>query len=537
MSKTRLLWHVPCPSDGTSLYRSIPYKRIDEVELVPINVNDKTTWETLYDIDVCFFQRPANQVEVRMIEACKRFNKPVIVDYDDFTLEISNPTNPAVEHYEKDAIKATIIESLKLADVVTVSTKALKSAFLEYVPEANIKVVPNAIDDKMFHVKPGYHERSKTILMRGAGSHKFDWELYSGGIKRILKEFPDYTLAVMGYHPEWLREIPANQIKYYNFSDIPTYFQTLMHLRPEVMIVPLVDDKFNRCKSNIAFYEGVVAGAVVLAPNLPEFDGAIRFESNDDLFDQFIAIAAIRDTPEYMEIHKDQINYVRNLSSVNEFRRDIIEQLKNSAKKYQPQLPKLQTATSTEFHHYNLSHGNTQDDPGYQQGHSNAAEWLIKNLRPKTAVEYGCGTGGTLVELLKRGVMAYGLEYNPLCVEYFKEHHPMYAAQIKQFDITKEVVEGDTVCDLGMSIEVFEHIKMPEEWWESFILDLSNKYRNFYFSSTPYHTTESFDYFWGHINIRRTTDWIKLFENSGWKFDRQPKILTGWDLLFTSKNV
>lgn len=537
MRKPKILWHAPNPADGTSMYRAVPFKRIDSVELVPFNINDRITWETIYDIDICFFQRPANQIEVRLIAACKKFNKKVWIDYDDLTLDITNDTNPAAEHYEKDAIKATILESLKIADVVTVSTEPLKEALLDYVPTANITVVPNAIDDELFLVEPSYHKREKRILLRGAGSHKFDWELYSPGIIQVMKNHPDYKLSVFGFHPPWLKAIPANQIEYYDFADIPTYFHNLMLLRPEFMIVPLVDDKFNQCKSAISFYEGCMAGAITLSPDLPDFKGTIKFGSNEELIQQIETLIAIRGSSLFQGFYEEQLNHVRILSDVNELRKDIIEDLLKNRRKFHPTLPKLTVATAEEFHSYALAYGHSQDDPGYQQGTRQAMEWIITTLRPKTSVEFGTGTGACLVELLKAGTMAYGLEYNPVSVQYFKDHHPMYENQVTLFDITKEAIEVDAVCDLGMCLEVFEHIDMPEEWWESFILDLSKKFRHFYFSSTPYKYNDEFDEFWGHINLRRTTDWIDLFERNGWKFEQNPKKMTSWDVLFSSKNV
>jgi hypothetical protein len=88
-----------------------------------------------------------------------------------------------------------------------------------------------------------------------------------------------------------------------------------------------------------------------------------------------------------------------------------------------------------------------------------------------------------------------------------------------------------------MSIEVFEHINMPEEWWISFLTDLSTKFRYFYFTSTPYSDPEAFMSFWHHVAVKRTTDWIKMFKATGWQFVSNPKVITSWDCFFKSKNL
>src|SRR5690606_16489316 len=87
----------------------------------------------------------------------------------------------------------------------------------------------------------------------------------------ILNRYPDWKLAVMGYHPEWLKEIPDSQLQLHEFLDVPTYFENLMHLRPMVGLVPLTGSEFNKSKSNIAAQEFTMAGAAVIASPLPEF--------------------------------------------------------------------------------------------------------------------------------------------------------------------------------------------------------------------------------------------------------------------------
>ncbi len=58
-------------------------------------------------------------------------------------------------------------------------------------------------------------------------------------------------------------------------------------LQPAIMIVPLVDNDFNRAKSNIAWLEGCFAGAAVIAPDFPEFQrpGVLNYSSPEQFGD------------------------------------------------------------------------------------------------------------------------------------------------------------------------------------------------------------------------------------------------------------
>lgn len=523
-------------SDGTSLYRAWgPYLRIKDIEL--IEFTGDINWNKLIDIDIAVIQRPPDQYFVKVAQELKRLNIPIIVDFDDSILEVE-PTNPVYEFYQEDEKRAAMLECIRLADVVTVSTRDLKDNLLSYVPEAKIVVVENAIDDYMFDLTPSFHKRNKTIALRGGSSHQEDWGLYKDAIIEIIKENPDYTLSVLGYHPEWLRAIPNNQIRLYQFESIANYFEKLMELKPEIAIVPLVDSRFNRCKSNIAFQEFTVAGATVLASALPEFrtPGCLVFDSSTQLKNA-TQLLIDSETARRM-LYREAIDSIPRLSQVNEKRRDLIEQLVTSRRKKAPiTIERGSSANDQQFHDHELAYGYTQGFENHDKLSLNIANYFIKEFNPSFVLELGCGTGGTLLHLLKRNVNGYGFEINSCSVKYFHERYPVYKNQVIQADITKEPIEAEGTGDLVYSIEVFEHINMPEEWWNTFLTDLSKKFKHFYFSSTPYYSTESFDKWWGHTNIRTNSTWVRLFEANGWKFVGQPRVATTWDLLFKSTAV
>jgi len=531
---TKILMISTIASDGTSYYRAWgPYLRIEDAEL--IEFSGDINWNKLIGIDVAVVQRPPDQYFVKVIQELKRLNIPIILDYDDAIMDVEI-TNPVHEFYQEDEKRAAMLECIRLADVVTVSTQALRDNLLSYVPEARIVVIQNATDDYFFDLTPSDHIRNKTIAIRGGSSHSEDWGLYKDAIIEIMEEHPDYTLSVLGYHPEWLRAIPNNQLRLYQFESIANYFEKLMELKPEIAIAPLVDSKFNRCKSNVAFQEFTVAGATVIATDLPEFNipGCLTFNSSDHLKNQ---VRKLIQMPGFREsLYRDALNHVPRLSHVNEHRKDIIEELIASRKKKGPLLRILPPATDKQFHDHELAYGYTQGFENHDKLSERLADYFINSFNPTSALELGCGTGGTLLHLLKRNVNAFGFEINPYSVQYFKDRYPVYRDQVLLTDITKEPVENNGIGDLVYSIEVFEHIAMPEEWWNGYLTDLSKKFKNFYFSSTPYYTVESFDAFWGHINIRTNGAWCRLFEANGWKFVGQPRMATNWDLLFKSTN-
>lgn len=78
-------------------------------------------------------------------------------------------------------------------------------------------------------------------------------------------------------------------------------------------------------------------------------------------------------------------------------------------------------------------------------------------FKPRTAIEFGCGTGGTMYRLLIDGVEAYPTDFTDAVVPFLKRRHPDLA---KRF-IRINLAEGFTAphgFDLAISIEVLEHL-------------------------------------------------------------------------------
>ena len=121
----RLLVNCPAKRDGTSVYRAwgvLPYLGASGLELVecPSSIN----WTDMVSCDAVFIQRPIIQGAINLAMYAKQYRKPVWIDYDDDLFCVPKD-NPAHDMYNQDAYKENIKRLCSIADVVTVSTKAL----------------------------------------------------------------------------------------------------------------------------------------------------------------------------------------------------------------------------------------------------------------------------------------------------------------------------------------------------------------------------------------------------------------------------
>jgi 2-polyprenyl-3-methyl-5-hydroxy-6-metoxy-1,4-benzoquinol methylase len=173
-------------------------------------------------------------------------------------------------------------------------------------------------------------------------------------------------------------------------------------------------------------------------------------------------------------------------------------------------------ATEKEFFDYEISIGVSPHNPDYwnlMAGTSN----IIKNYA-KSVIEIGAGMG-TLGECLEhKGIEYYGIEPN--------KYHREFAYNRGQ--LLHGLDNYPNRCGMIVSIEVFEHL--TDEQINEYLESIEANY--LLLSSTPYTTTEEFDAWWGHINIKQTDEWIKFMAEYGYSLYHRLTIPTDWTLLF-----
>lgn len=538
----KILVVCPCPWDGTSFYRGIgPFSHLARHNPT-IHVTDGSNmtigWQDVMQYDIIFIQRPSTIESLKMMEIAKRAKRPVWIDYDDEYLHIPE-TNPRYELFAEYGRRVTTQDCMKQADYITVSTDSIGKSIREVVgPNKPITVIPNAYDEDLFRL-PTKRNQQKIVLYRGGDTHEKDINLHKDAIIKCFFDHPEYTWAFMGHIPLWLTEnplAPDDRIRLYPFEEIMTYFDRIMELRPEITIVPLEDNRFNHGKSNINFIESTLCGAVTVAPKfLPEFNkpGIIHYNNYDNLYEAFKFAVSCCNQEAHYEVSKQSIPC---LEQANITRLEIAEELVKKPKFFTPfvtDLSQVAKFNDQEFYDYCREHGYSQEHEGYLKGHYGAAQWMIDTLSPNKVIEFGCGPGAMLEKFHLEQIHALGVEMNDHFIDYFKQRNPNTAHLIINGDIT-DGVEFPYKFDLAVSIEVFEHIDMPEEKWDEFLTKMAMNVKWFYFTSTPYKSTEKYDHQWGHCNVRRFEKWKELFARNGWEFHSNPCQVVAWDMLFKS---
>jgi O-antigen biosynthesis protein len=241
---------------GSAYYRQyVPMQALMDAGYKVTIIDEPTVPRgTLEAHDVVQLSRVAGldtTVAVERIKWMQNLGLKVVIDYDDDLLHIP-AHNPAYEDTNPDAV----IQAIRAADAITVSTSALASVYKSYAKK--IGIIPNYIDVKNWpNLCPPADKI--TIGLVGSASHHDDWRMIEQPMRRIMETY-DVNFLVAGYLPEYLKDIITEFVPW---TDVFTYQATVNRI--DIGLCPLTDDGFNRRKTFIKALEYGMAGAAVVA--------------------------------------------------------------------------------------------------------------------------------------------------------------------------------------------------------------------------------------------------------------------------------
>jgi glycosyltransferase involved in cell wall biosynthesis len=219
----------------------------------------------------------------------RKYGRQIVMDFDDNLWEIL-PDNTAYQVYKKGSEGIRVITAIaKEVDYITCTNSYLKNAIAYNTNKDfnRIEVFHNHVDLDLYKYRPRFRdEQNINIVHFGSGSHfaSLQSEEFNKGMDEVLKEYPNVTFKTVGAF------IPKYKLRWgsrYNhaFGDVDVYrwiknkFPKVMR-ETDILVAPLTENLYNRCKSNVKFLETSSAKKPGVYQNIRQYNEVVEDGKN-----------------------------------------------------------------------------------------------------------------------------------------------------------------------------------------------------------------------------------------------------------------
>jgi glycosyltransferase involved in cell wall biosynthesis len=165
---------------------------------------------------------------------------------------------------------------MRECELITVSTTALAELVRSKLP-TETAIWPNAVDGEsqqlatLFEDKPLPAEEATVIAyMSGSRAHDRDFDSIAPVLASLLTEHDYLQLMLVGYvQPPACLQPFEKRIERIPFGSYHEYFAAIA--RAQIVVVPLLVDGFNECKSAIRYFEASLLGRPTVASRVGQF--------------------------------------------------------------------------------------------------------------------------------------------------------------------------------------------------------------------------------------------------------------------------
>lgn len=264
-------------------------------------------------------------------ELQSRYDFKICVDIDDYWQ--LDEHHILYKHYQETNFAEKQISQLRDADVVLCTHERLAEVIAPI--NINVHVCPNAIPKQgQFDIErePYYLTR---LFWQGSDTHKADVELLRTPIEALRPIASKIKMVMAGYaedHEEWHRMVHdytadlKHQYKLIPYAKITEYYKAYVHA--DICLVPLVNSKFNRHKSNLKILEAANLGLPVIVSQVhPYLDLPVLYcKSSSDWVKHVNRLVASRKRQrEAGQQLAEYVNEHYNFNKINNMRREILE--------------------------------------------------------------------------------------------------------------------------------------------------------------------------------------------------------------------
>lgn len=261
----------------------------------------------------------------------EKYGFKVCVDVDDYW-ELDEH-HVLYDEYQRVGFAAKQIEQLTAADVVLTTHYRLAEEVSEW--NKNVFVCPNAIPRQgQFDIEREPHHLTR-LFWQGSDTHKEDIALLKAPVGKLGSIAGKIKMVMAGYapdHDDWYNMVmnytaeTKHQYKLIPATTVTEYYSAYTHA--DICLVPLLNTRFNRLKSNLKILEAANLGLPVIASAVhPYLDLPVLYCKNSNDWVKHITrlVASRKRQKEAGQKLAEYCQEHYNFSRINDMRRQVLE--------------------------------------------------------------------------------------------------------------------------------------------------------------------------------------------------------------------
>ena len=255
---------VPMDRFACGRYR-ILYPAMNMYNVSKMTISNPGTFR-YYGQEWIFTQRICGEKTLKsLLDFKKQYGVKFCIDYDDIVWKALPDYNKCAINWE-DNRKGMELYLNEVADKVTCTNEFLKKDLTQFVDESKIIVMPNCLDYNRWRFDYYKPDDKITFFYAGSPTHYTKGDTGDFG-KGLVHYLSNKELNIQGIKPDFLRV--KEVYPWVDIDDYPIAFANNA-LKSKFVIAPLVDNYFNKCKSDLKYIESCAVGRVCLVSDFPD---------------------------------------------------------------------------------------------------------------------------------------------------------------------------------------------------------------------------------------------------------------------------
>lgn len=282
--------------------------------------------------DVFMYNRILPDHALPIVKELKhRYGFKVCVDIDDYW-ELDEH-HVLYKHYQDIDFADKQVQQIKDADMVFVTHERLADEVIAY--NTNVHVCPNAIPKAgQFDIERKPYHLTR-LFWQGSDTHRADINILRGPINALAPIAGKIKMVMAGYaedHEDWYKMVmdytagANHQYKLIPATDVKNYYAA--YAEADICLIPLLDSRFNRHKSNLKVLEAANLDLPVIASEVhPYLDLPVFYAKSAGDWIKYIK-RLVESRKRQKEAGQQLAEYVAehyNFDKINNMRKQIFE--------------------------------------------------------------------------------------------------------------------------------------------------------------------------------------------------------------------